>query len=72
MMGSSSDDCIYYHFGYTHSLLITLKYMQYSAIADVHTFKFTAAHELGFSVSTSRLLATDLNTEFVTSDHYKY
>jgi hypothetical protein len=33
------------------------------AIADLHTFQFTFAHELGFSVSTSRLLATDLNTE---------
>jgi hypothetical protein len=26
-------------------------------------FLFTAAHALGFSVSTSRLLATDLKTE---------
>jgi hypothetical protein len=34
-----------------------------SAIADLHTFQFTAAHALGFSVFTSRLLATDLSTE---------
>jgi hypothetical protein len=47
----------------THSLLVTLIYRQYSAIADVHTFQFTVAHTLGFSVSTSHLLATDLNTE---------
>jgi hypothetical protein len=44
----------------THSLLITLKYRQYSAIADLHTLYSTVAHALGFSVSTSRLLATDL------------
>jgi hypothetical protein len=41
-------------------LLITLKY---SAIADLHTFQFTVAHALGFSIFTDRLLATDLNTE---------
>jgi hypothetical protein len=41
--------------------------MQYSAIADLQTFQFTVAHALGFSVSTSRLLATDLHTETVTS-----
>jgi hypothetical protein len=34
----------------THTLLITLKYMQYSVIADLHTFQFTVAHALGFSV----------------------
>jgi hypothetical protein len=47
----------------THSILITLKYRQYSAIADLHTFQFIVAHTLGFSVSTSRLLATNLSTE---------
>jgi hypothetical protein len=47
----------------THSLLITLKYRQYSANADLHPFQFTVAHALGFSVATSRLLATDLSTE---------
>jgi hypothetical protein len=36
---------------------------QYSAIADIHTFQFTAAQALGFSLSTSRLLATDFDTE---------
>jgi hypothetical protein len=32
----------------THSLLITLKYRQCSAFADLHTFQFTDAHTLGF------------------------
>jgi hypothetical protein len=49
------------------SLLITLNY---NAIAILHTFQSTAAHALGFSVSTSRLLTTDHNTETSTSDHY--
>jgi hypothetical protein len=31
----------------THSLLITLKYTQYSAIADLHTSQFTVAYALG-------------------------
>jgi hypothetical protein len=49
-------------------LLIALKY---SAIADLHNFHFTVAQALGFSVSTSRLLANDPNTETITSNHYK-
>jgi hypothetical protein len=36
-------------------------YRQYSAIAILHTFQFTVAHTLGFSVLTSRILATDLS-----------
>jgi hypothetical protein len=32
----------------------------YSAIADLHTSRFTVTHALGFSVFTSRVLATDL------------
>jgi hypothetical protein len=60
MTGSSSDDWIF-------GTLVTISlnhiyYRQYSAIADLHTLQFTNAHALGFSVSTSRLLATDLNT----------
>jgi hypothetical protein len=47
-------------------LLITFKY---SAIADLHNLQFTVAYALGFSVSTSRLLTTDLNTETITSNH---
>jgi hypothetical protein len=46
-------------------------YRQYSAIADLHTLQFTNAHALGFSVSTSRHLATDLNTETITSNHHE-
>jgi hypothetical protein len=48
----------------THTLLITLKsHRQYITITDLYTFQFTVAHALGFSVSTSRLLAMDLHTE---------
>jgi hypothetical protein len=56
-----------------HSCLFTstLSYNQCSAIADLHIFQFTAAHALGLSVSTSRILATDLNTETITSNHYE-
>jgi hypothetical protein len=49
----------------------SLNYNQYSAIADLHTFQFTVAHALGFSVFTSCILATYLNTETSTSNHYK-
>jgi hypothetical protein len=47
------------------SILVTssLNYSQYSAIADLHNLQFTVAHALGFSVFTSLVLATDLNTE---------
>jgi hypothetical protein len=34
-------------------------YRQYSAIVTLHTFQFTVTHALGFSVFTSRILATD-------------
>jgi hypothetical protein len=33
----------------------------YSSIAILHTFQFTVIHALGFSVFTSRILATDLS-----------
>jgi hypothetical protein len=32
----------------------------YSAIADLHTLQSTVTHALGFSVFTSRILATNL------------
>jgi hypothetical protein len=35
-------------------------YRQYSAIAILYTFQFTVTHALGFSVFTSRILATAL------------
>jgi hypothetical protein len=43
--------------------------MNITAIADLHTFQFTVAHALGFSVFINRLLATNLNTETSTSDY---
>jgi hypothetical protein len=45
------------------SVTISLNYNQYSAITDLLAFQFTVAYALRFSVLTSRLLATDLNTE---------
>jgi hypothetical protein len=48
----------------THLLLVTLRHGQYSAIADIHIFQFTVAHALGFFLSTSRLLATDFDTNY--------
>jgi hypothetical protein len=36
------------------SVTIYLNYKPYSAIADLHTSQFTAAHPLGFSVSITR------------------
>jgi hypothetical protein len=40
------------------------------AIADLHTLQFTGAHVLGFSVFTNCILATALNIETNTSNHY--
>jgi hypothetical protein len=51
---------------------ISLNYKKYRAIADLHTFQFTVAHALRFSVSTSRILATDLNAGTITSNHWQY
>jgi hypothetical protein len=64
--GSRSDDWIYWRF-----FTITLNYKPYNAIADLHTFQFIVVHALGFSVSNSRILATDLNKETITLNHYK-
>jgi hypothetical protein len=50
------------------SLWITFKY---NSAADLHNLQLTVTHALGFFVSTSRLLATDLNTDTVTSNHYE-
>jgi hypothetical protein len=36
------------------------------ATADFLTLQFTIAHALGFSVSTSRILATDIHTGTIT------
>jgi hypothetical protein len=53
------------------SIIYSLNYSEQSAIADLHIFQFTVASALGFSVSTSRLLATDFNTGTITSNHYE-
>jgi hypothetical protein len=55
------------------STLVTdsLNYSQYSDVADLHSLEFTVAHALEFPVFTSSLLATDLNTETSTSNHYE-
>jgi hypothetical protein len=37
----------------------TLNYKKYSAVADLHTVQFTVTHARGFSIFTSRILATD-------------
>jgi hypothetical protein len=50
---------------------VSLNYKPHSAITDLHTFQFTVAHALGFSVSTSRILETDFNTDTITSNHYE-
>jgi hypothetical protein len=65
-MGSRSDDWIYWHLGYK-----SFNHTSYSVIADLHTLQFTVANALGFFVFTSRLLATDHNTETSTSNHYE-
>jgi hypothetical protein len=67
MTGPSSYDWILLA-RWLQSLLITLSY---NAIAILYSLQFTVAHALGYSVSTSRLLATDLNTETSTSNHYE-
>jgi hypothetical protein len=57
--GSSSDVWIYWHFCYT----LTLNYTYIQAIQSYRWFthfQFTFAHPLRFSLSSRRLLATDL------------
>jgi hypothetical protein len=44
------------------TLYISLTYNQYSAFADLHILQFTAAQALKYSVYSSRILTTDLNT----------
>jgi hypothetical protein len=60
-------------FGFIMDLLhlthTTRNYRQYSAIADLHTLKFTVAHALGFSSFTSRVQQRIYNSLTVTSNH---
>jgi hypothetical protein len=53
------------------SVTSSLNHTYYSTIADLHTLQSTVAHALGFPVITSHLLATNLNTETNTSNHYE-
>jgi hypothetical protein len=63
--GSSSDDWIYDQLvahsfiNYTYTMAVQFY------VSHLHTLQSTAAHALGFSVSTSRLPATDLYTQTV-------
>jgi hypothetical protein len=50
------DEWIYY----TSHIHTTRDYRRYNATADLHTLQVTVSHPLGFSVFTSRILATDL------------
>jgi hypothetical protein len=43
----------------------------YSALAIPHTLQFTVTHTLGFSVFTSRILATDFNIVVIPASHKK-
>jgi hypothetical protein len=52
----------------TISLLITINTM---VSRYLHNLQFTIAYGLGFSFFTSRLLATDLNTETSASNRYE-
>jgi hypothetical protein len=51
---------------YWRHIHTTRDYRQYSATADPHTLQFTVTHALGFSVFTSRILATDFITVSLT------
>jgi hypothetical protein len=53
------------------SVTSSIIHTYYSAITGLYNSQFIVAHALGFSVSASRLLATDLNTETITSNHYE-
>jgi hypothetical protein len=55
------------------STLITISLIAINTALSLHlhTFQFTVAYALGPFVFTSRLLATDLNTETSTSNHYE-
>jgi hypothetical protein len=52
-------------FGFIALIHSTRNYKKYSAIAVLHTLQFTVTHALGFSVFTSRILATDLSTVII-------
>jgi hypothetical protein len=48
-------------------------YSKYNATDDLHALQFTVKHALGFSLFTSRILATDLSqSHFNFKSHMKY
>jgi sulfur carrier protein ThiS len=67
MVGSSSDVWILLAL-WLQPLLITLSH---NAITIPHTLQSTLAHALEFSVYTRHLLAAELNTETVPSNHHE-
>jgi extradiol dioxygenase family protein len=69
--GSSSNDWIYLQL-VTHSLVITLTHRQFSATSALRQLQFIVSQALGFSVSTSRFPAMDLDVQIVTVSHSKY
>jgi hypothetical protein len=61
--------------GFITLIHLASNYKRYCVIANLHTLQFTVTHTLGFSVFTSRNLATDFNTNYtnltVTEAHIK-
>jgi hypothetical protein len=55
-----------------HAPLNTFTHRQYSALSHLHNLQSTVAYAVGFSLSTSRLLATDLDAQTITVLHSKY
>jgi hypothetical protein len=55
----------------THSLVIALN-IGNTALSLIYHLQTTVAHAVGLPVSTSRLLATALNTGINTVSHFKY
>jgi hypothetical protein len=66
-VGGGVDSMIWFIDTYTFTQFGTTG--NYSAIAILHALQFTVAHALGFSVFTSRILATDL---LQSSCHFKW
>jgi hypothetical protein len=60
-VGVTIDEVLDWMIGFIDTLFTQIETTDnYSALADLHTLQFTVIHALGFSVFTSRILATDL------------